>query len=100
MEFITAAVWQTNFPLGINKVLSHLSSSRQSRSDRPSSQDAGTSLGDDDHRWKIYQAEPETTCTAGGLDCEQEVSLECSHHCTEGEKFMYSSVKHKGWCDL
>ncbi|CAB1343152.1 unnamed protein product [Coregonus sp. 'balchen'] len=75
---------------------------QQSSSDRPSSQDAveeepsrGTSLGDDDQGLKTYQAEPESTCTAGGLDCEQEVSLECSHHGTEGEKSMYSSVKHK-----
>uniref|UniRef100_A0A4W5JK86 Uncharacterized protein n=1 Tax=Hucho hucho TaxID=62062 RepID=A0A4W5JK86_9TELE len=74
----------------------------RSSSDRPSSQDAvedeplgGTSMGDDDHGLKTYQAEPETTCTTGGLDCEQEVPLECCHHSTEGEDSMYSSVKHK-----
>ncbi|KAK6297671.1 hypothetical protein J4Q44_G00322540 [Coregonus suidteri] len=73
-----------------------------SSSDRPSSQDAveeeprgSTSMRDDDHGLKTYQAEPETTCTTGGLDCEQEVPLECSHHGTEGEDSMYSSVKHK-----
>ncbi|CAB1339947.1 unnamed protein product [Coregonus sp. 'balchen'] len=54
-----------------------------------------TSMRDDDHGLKTYQAEPETTCTTGGLDCEQEVPLECSHHGTEGEDSMYSSVKHK-----
>lgn len=92
-----------NYPF--NKVLS-LSSPRRSTSDHPSSQDAvedeprgGTSMGDDDHGLKTYQAEPETTCTTGGLDCEQEVPLECCHQGTEGEDSMYSSAKHKGWCD-
>eukprot|EP00063_Salmo_salar_P086477 XP_014061312.1 PREDICTED: uncharacterized protein LOC106608117 [Salmo salar] len=74
----------------------------RSTSDHPSSQDAvedeprgGTSMGDDDHGLKTYQAEPETTCTTGGLDCEQEVPLECCHQGTEGEDSMYSSAKHK-----
>ncbi|XP_031656165.1 uncharacterized protein LOC116356178 [Oncorhynchus kisutch] len=74
----------------------------RSSSDRPSSQVAvedeprgSTSMGDGDHGLKTYQAEPETTCTTGGLDCEQEVPLECCHHSTEGEDSMYSSVKHK-----
>nr|XP_046155559.1 uncharacterized protein LOC123995951 [Oncorhynchus gorbuscha] len=74
----------------------------RSSSDRPSSQVAvedkprgGTLMGDGDHGLKTYQAEPQTTCTTGGLDCEQEVPLECCHHSTEGEDSMYSSVKHK-----
>ncbi|XP_010898878.3 uncharacterized protein LOC105028094 isoform X2 [Esox lucius] len=70
----------------------------QSSSGHPSSRNAmeepcrGLSLSDDDHSLKTYQAEPET-CKTEGLDCEQEVPLECNHHNTEEEESMYSLFK-------
>ncbi|KAJ8009406.1 hypothetical protein DPEC_G00088550 [Dallia pectoralis] len=72
----------------------------QSGHDHPSSQNAieeqclGTSLSEDDHSLKTYPTDPETSNT-GGLDCEQEVPLEISHHNTEGDESMYSVVKRK-----
>ncbi|KAL0967653.1 hypothetical protein UPYG_G00255050 [Umbra pygmaea] len=74
----------------------------QSGSDQPSSRNAvegepyrGTSLRADDHRVKTYRAKPEKRRTTVGLECEQEVPLECSHPSTEGDESMYSSVKGK-----